>query len=497
MKFRISIFAFLLTLPLLLSLLAGCNQTPPASEQSTSDTEATEQVTQQETTQEESPMPLTIQTTENGATVQTPYELRYTATGYDSVKDDTFCITDGLLLSFGDAFTSKFNRFTIKYIATAPMKLTITYTEKDERTEDVFYLDAGEKEFSAVNRRFMLKVKCKDIESMRIDTCESKSAEFILLDLKTESIEVPKAQQYISGSRYTLGIDLKWGGAINSVEDKECPIEKVTNICNMHDEGRLIQQSYYGVFSRESEYQEGGYLGVEGVAYNPVQGGDGHGRDSRIVDFIIREDYIYIKAQPLDWPLSNSLTPSYMENEYVVKDDYIQVFNRFTDYSGWTHPALDQELPAVYTVNTLDTFVWYDGDQPWTGGELSYIDDWSAVDPNTGKSSHYRIYSKPNTETWCALIDSDTQYGLGIYVPNTDKVLTMRYLSGQAGDTSGKGNPCSYMCPINVITIVSYQPIEYSYILAAGSVEQIREVFTQNRDFCANEGFDVKHPARK
>ena len=342
----------------------------------------------------------------------------------------------------------------------------------------------------------MIKVKCNAVESMRVDTCQNVGAQFILLDMKTESIEAPKAQQYIKSNRYTLGIDLKWGGAINYVEDKLCPIEGVTNICNKHDEGRLIQQSYYGVFYRESEYVEGGYLGVEGVAYNPVQGGDVAGRDSRLIDFEIGEDYIYVKAQPLDWPLRNSPTPSYMENKYVVKDDCIQVFNRFIDFSGWTHPALDQELPAAYTVNTLDTFVWYNGAKPWTGDALCYIDDWSKIDPNTGKSSHYIQLKQPNTETWCALIDSDTGYGLGIYVPNTDKFLTMRYLSGQKGDTQDKGNPCSYMCPIAVLNIVSFQPIEYSYLLAAGNTEQIRQVFTQNRDFDANEGLNIKVPAR-
>ncbi len=491
MKTKFALLALILTLPLLLGTLTGCTQTPDQPEQPTG-----EQTTQGTTEQEENTAKLTIEESENGATVTTATEFCYTVTGYDSLKNEAFGFVQGLVLDFGDAFAGEFNRFTLKYTSTAPLKLTVTYTEKDNRLEDVFYLEAGDHEFSAVNKKFMSKVNGSTIESMRVDTCENKSAEFILLDMKTEIISVPKAQQFIKGSRYTLGIDLRWGGAINHVEDKECPIEDVTNLCNKHDEGRLIQQSYYGVFYRESEYVEGGYLGVEGVAYNPVQGGDVRGRDSRIIDFIIEDDYIYIKAQPLDWPLDNSLTPSYMENKYVVKDDYIQVFNRFTDFSGWTHPTLDQELPAAYTINTLDTFVWYDGAKPWTKDTLSYIDDWSKIDPATNKSSHYLVLKEPNTETWCALIDSDTQYGLGIYVPNTDKFLAMRYLSGEKGDTSAKGNPCSYMCPIDVLTIVSYQPIEYSYLLAAGSTEEIREVFTQNRDFDANKGLDVKHPSR-
>lgn len=488
MKLNKSLLAILMIVTLLLGMLAGCNNTPEGTDTGTDTNADTDQGAQTPA--------FSIVAGDNGATVTTQSGFTYTAGGYDAVGESTFSFTKGLTINFGDQFAGEFNRFTIKYFASAPMKITLTYTEKDELLADVFYLEAGETEFSAVNPKFLTKVKGEGIASMQIDTCEDKNAEFMLYDLKAETISVPNSQQYIEGSRYILGIDLKWGGSINHVEDKECPMEDVTNMCNKHDEGRLIQQSYYGVFYYADQYVEGGYQGVEGVAYNPVQGGDVNKRDSRIIDFKIEKDRIYIKAQPLDWPLKNSLTPSYMENEYVVKDEYIEVFNRFTDFSGWTHPVLDQELPAVYTVNCFDTFVWYDGGKPWTGDALSTITDWSNVDPNTNKSSHYIQLKEPNTETWFAMINGEAQYGLGIYVPNVDRVLTMRYLSGQRGSSDAKGNPCSYISPLNRIAIKSFEPIEYSYLLVAGNLEEIREVFTQNRDFNTNEGFNVKAPAR-
>ena len=487
MKKYIFLVASLLILTLLLGTLAACQNTTTEPDATT--TEA-EQTTEAET------QGMTIEEADGSATVTTASGLTYTASGYDTVADNKFGFESGLVLSLGDAFADEFNRFTIKYTATAPMKLTITYTEKEETTQDTFYLEAGEQEFRAVNHKFFQKVRGSALVSMQIDTCEKKNAEFVLLDLVTDDIAVLASQQYIEGSRYTLGVELKWGGAVHSLEDKQCPLADVTNLVNMHDEGRLIQQSYYGVFYYEETYVEGGYLGTEGVAYNPVQGGDVKGRDSRIIDFVIEDNYIYVKAQPLDWPLSNSLTPSYMENKYVMENDYIYVYNRFIDFSGWEHPALNQELPAVYTVNVLDTFVWYNGDKPWTGDELSFITDWSRVDPSTNKASHVLKYSKTNTENWCALLNGDTQYGVGIYVPNTDKILAMRYLSGQKGSNQGKGNPCSYMCPIDLIQMKSYQPIEYSYLLTAGSLDEIREVFTQHRDFDPNEGLNIKIPDR-
>ena len=488
MKLRISFMACILACILLLGMIVGC--TPSGSEDGTSEQPS------DEATAESPAASVTIETTDSGASVKTSSGLTYTASGFASVADNAFGINKGLILNFDNQFAGSYNRLTIKYSATAPMKITVSYTEKGEPCEDVLYLEAGEHEFSALNHKFFLKTSGSALTTMQVDTCQGKDAQFILLDMKTETVSVPKNQQYLYGSRYTLGVDLKWGGTINILEDKNCPIADVTNLVNLHDEGRLIQQSYYGVFYRESEYKEGGYLGLEGVAYNPVQAGDVKGRESRLIDYKVEGNSIYIKVQPLDWPLSNSLTPSYMENKYTMQDEYIHVYNRFIDFSGWEHPALNQELPAVYTVNVLDTFVWYDGNQPWTGDDLSVITDWSNVDPSTNKASHVIKYSKTNTENWCALINGSTQYGVGIYVPNTDKILAMRYLSGQKGSNLAKGNPCSYMCPIDLIQMKSYQPIEYNYLLTAGNLDEIRALFTQYRDFDPNEGLNIKIPDR-
>ena len=240
MKLNKSLLAILMITTLLLGMLAGCNKTPESTDTGTDTNADTDQGAQTPA--------FSIVTGDNGATVTTQSGFTYTAGGYDTAGERTFSFTKGLTINFGDQFAGEFNRFTIKYFASAPMKITLTYTEKDELLADVFYLEAGEKDFSAVNPKFLTKVKGEGIASMQIDTCEDKNAEFMLYDLKAETISVPNSQQYIEGSRYILGIDLKWGGSINHVEDKECPMEDVTNMCNKHDEGRLIQQSYYGVF---------------------------------------------------------------------------------------------------------------------------------------------------------------------------------------------------------------------------------------------------------
>ena len=453
-----------------------------------------ETATETETeTEEETAMVVITEQGDEISTVTMKCGLHYIASNYTNASAERFSFENGLQLDFDDAFFCDFNRFTLFYSSTAPLKICVTYTQDSSTKNDTFYLESGKDSFSALTLGFLDGKISSRLVSITIDTCENKTAEFILSDIKLENVSVPERVCYIEGSKYKLGIDMGWGGSISYVEDKDCPIKGVSNLCNYHDEGRLIQQSYYGLDYHESEYVEGGYKGKENRPYNPVQGGDLSGYDSRLIDFAITENTIYIKAQALDWNLADVLTPSYMENVYTVEDDIIRVYNRFVDFSGWENIYRDQELPALYTINYLDTFVWYNGTKPWTGDTLSTMTDIES----DGKASHYVKLKASNTETWCALINAEANYGIGIYTPDVDKFLTMRYMSGQKGYMAPIGNPCSYCSPLNQLQIVSYRPIEYSYILSVGSVEEMRSVFTKYKDFDTNEYFvEYKRSAR-
>ena len=166
MKLNKSLLAILMIMTLLLGMLAGCNKTPEGTDTGT-DTNA-------DTDQGAEPPAFSIVAGENGATVTTQSGFTYTAGGYDTVGESTFSFTKGLTINFGDQFAGEFNRFTIKYFASAPMKITLTYTEKDERLADVFYLEAGEKEFSAVNPKFLTKVNGMGIEACRWTPARTK-----------------------------------------------------------------------------------------------------------------------------------------------------------------------------------------------------------------------------------------------------------------------------------------------------------------------------------
>ena len=446
----------------------------------------------EETTADESD--ITIVEGSGKAKVTTSSGLEYSVKGYDSLTGKRFKFSSKLSLDIIFESNPGFNRFTLGYSSTAPVKIFVEYVEKGRTKEDYYYLEKGEGSFSAVFSSFLNNRRANDINSITVEPCEDEEVAFLLTDLSVETVSVPGKSIQIVGERYTLGINLDWGGAIDYISDSKCTVDGVTNLINRHDTGRLVQQSYYGVVEVEGEYTPGSFNSSERWPYNPVQGGDKGNTSSRLIDLVIGNDSIYIKSQPMDWGKVNEITPSYMENTYTVEDDHILVNNRFVDFSGWVHPVNNQELPAFYTISYLDTFVYYDGTESWTGDDLTVVDDL----PFWGQSSVGNLcsfrFKNDNSEVWSAFVCADGSYGIGLFVPNTDVLKAGRYLydSAEGGSRDGDANPCGYIAPLNNIALVSYEALEYSYMITTGSIDEIRDTFTEHKDFTTNPGLDTK-----
>ena len=416
------------------------------------------------------------------ASVLTPMGLAYTVSGYDSLDKATATFTEGLTYTFAEeAFDVKFNRFTMTYDSTEPLKVWLSYHERGREVEEYFFLEAGKTTFSGLNTGYLAGYSARKLVSIKVETCTGKACDFTLTGISVQKLDKVSDTFYIANDRFKLGVEVAWGGTVSYLEDKNCTIPDLCNLVNKHDTGRLIQQSFYGVQENE-EYTPGTSFDTK-WRYNPVQGGDQFNNASRLIDLVISENSIYIKAQPQDWALDNQLTPSYMENTYTLYEDRVQVDNRFTDFSGWEHPFAGQELPAFYTVSYLDTFVWYNGEKPWTGDALTSKNDL----PFWGDYASVCTFSlrEKNTETWCAWINGADNYGLGVYAPNIDQHKAGRYLFD--GSKSDVAESTGYVAPINILKMVSFKPIEYSYLLTAGSTEDIREVFTAYKDFTDNK----------
>ncbi len=399
----------------------------------------------------------------------------YTVTGALSGSDGTYTFKENFKLNIYRR--GYFNRYTIGYSSTSPIRGEITYLlwdangEKMTYTEE-FFLEAGnDRIFSSLIDGYFRHTYAWGISSIKMKTCDGSTATFTIQSVKDDCAEVLPGTYYLENDRYKLGIILNWGGGISYIEDKKDGDSGITNLINRADPGRLVQQSYYGI-KNGSGYTPGYYNGTE-WRYNPVQGGDVSGHGSKLVDVRILEDgrSIYIKCRPMDWAKSNEPTPSYMENTYTLEKDFIRVGNRFVDFFGVKHPAYHAELPAFYTISHLGTFHYYNGSKPWTNDTVTTL-------PNepfwAGNKNAYHDVVKGNTETWAAWTNK-SGYGIGLYVPGTETFLAGRYEYNGSKDPANGGT--SYVAPLRTMTIVSFVPFEYEYIIAAGTVQEMRQIF--------------------
>ncbi len=484
MKRIIITVSFLLS-ALMLVQLCACTQETPAD--TVTDTHAETSVvsdTQTETEETNATDHTEITETDGVADVLLPSGISYTATGYESAGSGIFRIKTGFEAKLKESIKETFNRITFKYSASENFKLYVSYIQNKKEKTDMFYVEASpDGSFSCLISSYLDGGQASELTSFKADMCKGEEADFLIEDIKVEDFDLIKnSTYYLENDRFKVGIKLGWGGGINYVEDKKSTVKGLSNLVNSHDTGRLVQQSYYGTAGND-EYEPGTSFDVRWV-YNPVQGGDQYGNASRLIDLKITDNSVYIKAQPQDWSLNGKITPSYMENTYTVTDEYIRVDNRFVDFSGWEHRYSHQELPAFYTVSYLSRFTWYNGTDSWTDDTLSYRDDlqfWG--DARYAESCRFYV-KEENTETWCSWTSPQTGFGIGIFVPNVDMLYAGKFsYNGSKDPANGATN---YVAPLNMLKMVSFDPIEYSYLITTGTVEQIRAAFKANKDFADN-----------
>ncbi len=518
MKIWIRTAGFLLCLAMALLLFACGGENPAVttenhsepeegiSESSSSDIASSESESQADTeskslsdteteseTETKAPGYDTVEEKDGVVTVKTPVGFTYSVTNYKSFEGIVFTFDDGLEITVPESISaSSFNRFTMEYQSNEPLHILITYRNAGAECVDDFYLEAGKGSFSGLITDYIAGSKGRAVSKIVIDTCREAEAEFALYSFGVERIpyyaELEEPTYYIQNDRYKLGVDLNWGGSLTYLEDFKDGVAELTNLVNRHDVGRLIQQSYYGTPAIPGVYEPGRFDDADWV-YNPVQGGDHYNNCSRLIDIVVTEKSIYIKAQPQDWSMDGAITPSYMENTYTIEEDYVRVDNRFVDFSSYEHPVTGQELPAFYTVSYLDTFVCYNGQESWTDDELIVRDDLPYWGNAGGIVDGRYTYRKSNTETWSAFVNKDTNYGFGLFVPAADTLKAGRYKyddPANGGTMDGDANPCSYIAPGKRIRLVNFEALEYSYLLTTGSVEEIRATFKANKDFTDN-----------
>ena len=398
--------------------------------------------------------------------------ISYSVEGAENGSYNYYRFSDTITYYFNTPIGKKFNSYSISYSTEAYLKGEITYLYDGATYTEKFFLEPGQNmSFTSLFDNALKGNTADSVSSLKFTLLSEYSTSLCLEDIAVSARKIPTSDvAYISDGRYKLGVKLTWGGGVSYLEDLADGDHTIKNLLNNHDTGRLVQQSYYGTSS--APYVPAKYNGST-WAYNPVQGGDQYGNHSKLVDFSISEDgrSIWVKCQPLDWAQKKSYTPSYMENTYTIADGHIKVDNRFTDFSGYTHRNVHQELPAFYTISYLSDFVFYNGSNAWKDDDLTVKTDlpfWA------GNSNAY--FNMKSRETWCAWV-APTGYGVGVYTPIAEILLAGRY--SYNGSKNAHSNATNYVAPLITHTLKTFDTFEYSYYITTGSVEEIRSTFKE------------------
>lgn len=317
-----------------------------------------------------------------------------------------------------------------------------------------------------------LRGNYKNIVKILEDYCRSRSdlsedQLFFKNILKVYGLVDPTIPKFMELSNDTLRLklDLTRGGAIAYISKSDVD----RNIVNVHDEGRYIQQSYYGG-KRADRRKEGQKSAWSPWSWNPIQVGDCYRNRAEILEYKQEGNTLYIKCIPMLWDMKNKPAEAIMEQWTTLRGNVITVKNKLscqrTDSIYGEGISNNQELPAVYPISALNNLYTYFGNKPFTSESL---DKPEVKNLRSGFWGRYQ--NDMVTENWMAFVN-DNLWGIGVYTP-----ICTNFLAGMAGDPGFESNDAStsYIAPVKKETFNKDSVYEYDYYLIIGDLEEIRE----------------------
>lgn len=259
---------------------------------------------------------------------------------------------------------------------------------------------------------------------------------------------------YVDNGTIRIGVDKTRGSAIGYLalsKDKR-------NLLNHHDEGRFIQQSYYGD-------RDGSLWAKKPWSYNPVQGGSYKGEDAKTLDFKLTDKELFAKIEPLHWASAKACPEAIMQ-EWISLDGTIAKIRMRMDYTGPTQKAnAHQEMPAMFVDFALPHLM-FERD----GKLIKHAPHLLGKDLKPEGITY--------TGNWLAYVD-DNHFGIGIYTPGTKEAVTYRHRGN--GSIGPNGSACSYVAPIRTLQLEKGTVVDYEFFLTIGTLDEIRARFEKLR----------------
>ena len=256
---------------------------------------------------------------------------------------------------------------------------------------------------------------------------------------------------YLDNGHVRLGVNMSAGACVGWFSQSKSG----KNLLNSYDEGRYLQQSYYGD-------KDGSEWNGKPWRFNPVQGGSWKGEKARVLEQEFDKDCIYTKTRPRHWATGAEVNDMTME-QWLTLDGGLAKLRFKMSYAGTTdHKPAHQEVPALFIQPEYDTLIFCDASQSaWQNAPL------------TRKQPGYPNETVKFSEPWCAWVNQDGQ-GIGMFFPHTMEATCYRFRGGGKSD-------CSYIAPIQTFALKPGLVFEYEVVLATGTTEQIRAVFGKTR----------------
>lgn len=273
---------------------------------------------------------------------------------------------------------------------------------------------------------------------------------------------------YLANDKVQIGVDLSRGGGIFHFSTAA---EKVNHL-NHADEGRFIQQSYYGNDGQAYKWSSNDWT------WNPIQGGGSDGQPAVVKSWELTSNSLTVVTTPRQWgrlastgkcPLAEDCE---MKEVLKTKDNYVVMDFTFKYVGSKELGTASQELPAFFCDWNFNNFVIYKGGSPWKNQALTYI----TPIPLSGIANENPACNA--AEEWFAYVNDDG-YGIGLYTPGTKAAVYYTFGSGPGGAASGS---CSYFAPIRSINITPNFKLNYQAYITIGTIDEIRATFKSIHD---------------
>lgn len=420
--------------------------------------------------------------------------------------------------------------------------------DPSQTNSEKFFIKANSTQFTTFLDAFRVgaqgayKKVITTISFQGVDDTKEGHFKFNSLGVSDRTIET-REQWYISNGDMVLGTSPFYGGCITYLEkldqdvyeymdfdgnividryvdpdyDAMQVVSDKVNLINIYDLGREVQPSYYSKVESVNGYnpdydpedKDSYYQGLGGgVIYNPIQCGDFGGHTPQIIDYVWKEDYLYVIMKAQEWFFyTNIQANGYIEVTYYFDEGgAVIVDNVYTDFScfigEWELQVTGQETPATYFSYPLNYFYCETKQGPIFDEKLAEQNGINQAKTSlkatvSSANYFYAINGKYMVNDWCAFVNAN-KFGVGIYMPNADHYVASRgrrsnnYYSEECNRLYHKNffsfaedaiTPSYAAMNYNYINpqlnrkMVDFVPLEYSYALFVGDTDEMRAIF--------------------